>query len=307
MRPVLHIATVAVSLSVLMTSSAAADQVIPDDLIVQGSICAGLDCVSDESVGVNTLRLRENNVGIMFEDTSTIPGFASNDWTLAANERGDGGADRFALIDVTGARTPFSVFAGAPDGALVITASGEVRTARFVSQAAATQNAAPVDVDGLLAALRTLDLSNATYGADPAAPRHLGPAASDFRSAFGLGADDGTIAPADVAGVALAAVKALDARVTALSPSLQGPAGPAGATGPQGPAGAPGRSGATGLQGPAGAPGPAGPVARRRIARLERRNKRLATRLTRLERQVRHLTTDANRENKCASTACASK
>jgi hypothetical protein len=307
MRPVLQIAMVAASVSALMTSSAAADQVVPDDLIVQGSICAGLDCVSDESVGANTLRLRENNVSIAFEDTSTIPGFASNDWTLATNERGNGGAERFALVDVTGGRTPLSVVAGAPDDALVITASGELRAARFVSQAAATQNAAPVDADGLLAALRTLDLSAATYGADPAAPRHLGPAASDFRSAFGLGADDDTIAPADMAGVALAAVKALDARVTALSPSLQGPAGPAGATGPQGRGGPAGSTGATGSRGPAGAPGPAGPGVRRRLARLERRNKRLATRLTRLERQMRHLTTVVNRESRCASAACASK
>lgn len=31
---------------------AAADQVIADDLIVQGSACVGLDCVNNESFGI---------------------------------------------------------------------------------------------------------------------------------------------------------------------------------------------------------------------------------------------------------------
>jgi hypothetical protein len=35
------------------------DQVIADDLIVQGSICAGLDCVNNESFGFDTIRLRK--------------------------------------------------------------------------------------------------------------------------------------------------------------------------------------------------------------------------------------------------------
>ena len=37
------------------------DQVIPDDLIVQGSACVGLDCVNNEVFGFDTIRLKENN------------------------------------------------------------------------------------------------------------------------------------------------------------------------------------------------------------------------------------------------------
>jgi hypothetical protein len=33
---------------------ARADQVIPDDLIVQGSLCVGLDCVNNENFGFDT-------------------------------------------------------------------------------------------------------------------------------------------------------------------------------------------------------------------------------------------------------------
>ena len=56
------------------------DQVIPDDLIVQGSLCVGLDCVNNESFGFDTLRLKENNLRIKFDDTSTVVGFPVNDW-----------------------------------------------------------------------------------------------------------------------------------------------------------------------------------------------------------------------------------
>ncbi len=49
----------------------------------------------------------------------------------------------------------------------------------------------------------------------PDAPqtRHMGPVAEDFHAAFGLGADDRHIAPRDVAGVALAAIKAQQAMI----------------------------------------------------------------------------------------------
>jgi hypothetical protein len=262
---------------------ASADQVIPDDLIVQGSECAGLDCVDNESFGFDTLRLKENNTQIRFDDTSTGAGFPANDWILRANDSGSGGRNRFLLVDDTAGRSPFSVFAGAPAGALVVTAAGEVRAARFLSQAPATEDPAPVDAGAVLTALRTLDLATAAYTAG--GPRHLGPSADAFRSAFALGATDEGIAPADMAAVALAAVKAVDARVSALPAATRGPEGPAGAQGP---------AGATGPQGAAGVPGPRGPrgraaAANKRIARLEHRNKRLAARLARLERAVQRL------------------
>jgi len=44
------------------------DQVIPDDLIVQGSLCVGFDCVNNENFGFDTIRLKENNTRIKFDD-----------------------------------------------------------------------------------------------------------------------------------------------------------------------------------------------------------------------------------------------
>jgi hypothetical protein len=137
MRRVVSAVAVAASVSLFIAAPVSADQVIPDDLIVQGSNCVGLDCVDNESFGFDTLRLKENNTRIKFDDTSTSPGFPNNDWGLEANDAGSGGANRFMLSDATAGRVPFSVFAGAPADALVITAAGEVRAVRFLSQSVA--------------------------------------------------------------------------------------------------------------------------------------------------------------------------
>lgn len=75
------------------------DQVIPDDLIVQGSICAGLDCVDGEVFGFDTVRLKENNTRLQFDDTSVSAGFATNNWQIRANAQGSGGGSFLAFVD----------------------------------------------------------------------------------------------------------------------------------------------------------------------------------------------------------------
>ncbi len=101
------------------------DQVIPDDLIVQGSFCVGFDCVNNESFGFDTIRMKENNTRIKFEDTS-VGSFATNDWQLTANDSPSGGQSKFSIDDVTGSRTPFTVIAGAPTNSLFIDSSGRM-------------------------------------------------------------------------------------------------------------------------------------------------------------------------------------
>ena len=75
------------------------DQVIPDDLIVQGSICAGLDCVVNEDFGFDTVRVKENNTRIQFDDTSTSAGFPNNNWQIRANDSGSGGTNFLGFVD----------------------------------------------------------------------------------------------------------------------------------------------------------------------------------------------------------------
>jgi hypothetical protein len=101
------------------------DQVIPDDLIVQGSGCFGFDCVNNESFGFDTIRLKENNLRIKFEDTSA-GGFPANDWQLTANDSASGGANKFSIEDITGARVPFTVTAGAATNSIFVDSSGRV-------------------------------------------------------------------------------------------------------------------------------------------------------------------------------------
>ena len=121
-----HIATLLCSAVLIGTTAAKADQVIPDDLIVQGSACVGLDCVNNESFGFSTLRLKENNTRIEFLDTSTSAGFPSNDWMITANDSASGGANYLAFDDITGGRQPFRVTAGAPTASLFVDSTGRV-------------------------------------------------------------------------------------------------------------------------------------------------------------------------------------
>ncbi len=109
-----------------LPAAAKFDQVIPDDLIVQGSACIGLDCVNGESFGFDTIRLKENNIRIKFEDTSTGAGFPSNDWQLTANDSASGGSNKFSIEDITGAKVPFTVTAGAATNSIFVDSTGRV-------------------------------------------------------------------------------------------------------------------------------------------------------------------------------------
>lgn len=83
-----------------------ADQVIADNLEVQGSVCVGFDCVNGEVFGADTLRLKENNTRILFMDTSTAAGEASTDWFMQANDSSLGGSSTFQIKDVEGVADP---------------------------------------------------------------------------------------------------------------------------------------------------------------------------------------------------------
>jgi hypothetical protein len=102
------------------------DQVIPDDMIVQQSLCVGFDCVDGESFGTDTIRLKENNLRIKFDDTSTSAGYAANDWELFANDQPSGGANRFSINDSTAGKSPFTVAAGARENALYLRSGDHV-------------------------------------------------------------------------------------------------------------------------------------------------------------------------------------
>ena len=121
-------ATAALALLALLTAPAArADQCILDDLIVDASACIGFDGVCNSEVfGFDTLRLKENNLRIHFDDTSVINAFPRNDWRIVINDSANGGASYFAIEDATAGRHVFKVEAGAPSNSLYVDDGGRV-------------------------------------------------------------------------------------------------------------------------------------------------------------------------------------
>jgi hypothetical protein len=102
------------------------DEVIYDDLIVDGSLCVGNDCYSGYSFGHDTIVLMENNLRIYFDDTSNTSSFPNNDWRIVINDTTDGGGAYFALQDVTDGKTPFTIEAGAKTNSLYVDDDGQV-------------------------------------------------------------------------------------------------------------------------------------------------------------------------------------
>jgi hypothetical protein len=97
-----------------------------DDVIITFSLCVGNDCVNGESFGFDTIRLKENNLRLKFQDTSSSASFPTNDWMIEVNSSANGGASYFSVMDVDAARYPFKIEAGAIDSALYVDDSGRV-------------------------------------------------------------------------------------------------------------------------------------------------------------------------------------
>ncbi|OAN77878.1 hypothetical protein A8B82_11760 [Sulfitobacter sp. EhC04] len=109
-----------------MAGAASAQQVFATDVIVQGSLCVGMDCSSSENFGFDTLRLKENNLRVHFDDTSASASFPSNDWRILINDTGNGGGNYFAIDDATSGRSVFRIEAGAISNAMYIDGDGDV-------------------------------------------------------------------------------------------------------------------------------------------------------------------------------------
>lgn len=108
------------------------DIVQADDVIIQGSLCVGLDCVNNENFGFDTIRLKENNDRIQFDDTSTSTGFPTNNWQIRANSSASGGESFLGFVDqgATGnsesGTVVFQVNAGAPANSMKVDSTGRL-------------------------------------------------------------------------------------------------------------------------------------------------------------------------------------
>jgi len=110
-----------------------ADDVINDDLIVTGGLAVGVDAQDGESFNYITVRLHENNTRLLFDDSSTLPGYSANDWIIEANDSVSGGQNYFGIKDA-GVGDPtndsgtlvFRIDAGAPANTIRAYQNGDV-------------------------------------------------------------------------------------------------------------------------------------------------------------------------------------
>ena len=85
-----------------------------------------------------------------------------------------------------------------------------------VSDANAKENFRDLGADDILTRIAGMPVREWNYKTQGSAIRHMGPTAQDFQTAFGLGEDRLRISTIDADGVALAGVRALEARTREL-------------------------------------------------------------------------------------------
>ncbi|MGI9237291.1 MAG: tail fiber domain-containing protein [Woeseiaceae bacterium] len=232
-RRIRHTSMAGLLLAVFGINSAAAQGVL---FVENGEVGIGVaDPVARFHVfnndGSAQIRVEETNAAVsarsMFELYNNGPvGFnmyntsTSETWRFAAQNTGfrvslgGSGGPEFEVTETGGMTVgpgASTVFDLQPSGNLtisgVLTQSSDVNTKRDIDA---------VDAAQVLARLAQLPISEWTYKSDNDGARHLGPMAQDFHQIFQLGDDNTKIAPGDMAGVSLAAIKALQLELVAL-------------------------------------------------------------------------------------------
>lgn len=110
----LDILLIAVVLGV--STSAGADEVILDDLIVTQSLCVGAQCADGEVFDTDALKIKTDDPRIRFDDTSISASFPKNDWALGITDNGAPGPALFFVRDETADVDVIKLDAGADGG-----------------------------------------------------------------------------------------------------------------------------------------------------------------------------------------------
>jgi hypothetical protein len=97
-----------------------------DDVIITGSLGVGFDCVDGEDFGSDTIKLKEHNIRILFDDTSYTASYPTNSWRITINDSTNGGASYFAIDDVDDGASIFKIEAGAPSNSLYVEDYGRI-------------------------------------------------------------------------------------------------------------------------------------------------------------------------------------
>ena len=104
-----------------------AQSVLSGDYSVAGGLCAGEDCTGSEpDLGETALKLKANNVALLFEDTSTAAGVPGTDWRLLANGASETGLPSFAIENADSGQQILKLDAGAPENSIYVDPEGRV-------------------------------------------------------------------------------------------------------------------------------------------------------------------------------------
>jgi hypothetical protein len=196
-----------------------------------GAPTSAIDIAASGNVGINTaspsaalhVRRTDATAKVLVEDTQTtgdkvmlhlnssadtnkvrfLYQAGTKIWSLDNN----GGADSFSITKVGG-------------GGMTIDNAGNVTALSFIptSDRNAKRDIVEVDPQAVLDKVAALPIS--TWRFKQTDELHMGPMAQDFAASFGLGVDDKHINLTDISGVALAAIKALNAAVSAKDAQL---------------------------------------------------------------------------------------
>lgn len=110
-------------------SSSNADQIRADDMVVQGNLCIGVDCVNDEDFSNRVLKLKENNLRIRWYDSTAtaggpvrqtfdgtyVDGEVGESWRLDANQSSNGGDSGLYISQMSVVDYPVYSDGSAPD------------------------------------------------------------------------------------------------------------------------------------------------------------------------------------------------
>jgi hypothetical protein len=163
---------------------------------------AALHVVRDDMSGATTELLLENAGGVrlgLLNSTSEVEWVIGNKDRFSITYRVTPTSDPVGMTISNGGNMDVSGTISAEE--ILVTSDRDAKTA-----------VQEIKGEDILDKLKTLPVSLWSYKSSPD-QRHIGPMAQDFHAAFGLGDSDKRISMVDAAGVALAAVKALNDRL----------------------------------------------------------------------------------------------
>ena len=171
---------------------------------------------SDNPVASPALRLRSSStIGTWANLDNTSTG--GTKWSIISTGSANGeGAGRLLFYEGLSSGTIMTIFTGTQKILMADGANETSGTWTNNSDRNVKTNFVPVDGRAVLAQVANLPVSSWNYKADDPSIRHIGPMAQDFYAAFNVGNDDKHIGTVDEAGVALAAIQALDLENKAL-------------------------------------------------------------------------------------------